>query len=186
MINLAAVPNRRPAITAVLFLAAEARSSCSEHSDQPANWTWSLWGLACVCVCVRDRLNGKSAHPHMSVPLILYTLRGTQYSKSTECDPAVRARLARRSVPVSASRSSSSEGRKLPARTHTHTHTHTLKAKRENCQQIFCPAFGCSYTRRVVKKKKCGFLRLVGSRASVRATPERHVFNIGVQHVRCL
>lgn len=30
--------------------------SCTEHSAQPANWAWLLWGSVCVCVSVTPRL----------------------------------------------------------------------------------------------------------------------------------
>lgn len=52
--------------------------SCTEHSAQPANWTWSLWGSVCVCVCVSV------------TPLLVYilcTLRGEHNIEkcNTEC-----------------------------------------------------------------------------------------------------
>lgn len=106
--------------------------SCTEHSAQPANWAWLLWGSVCVCVCV-------SVTPRLVY--ILCTLRGEHNIEkcNTECR-LVSLGVACLSLP------------NVPwvLKPENYPHTHL---KRENCQQTFCPACGCSWRKKGGKKQ---------------------------------
>lgn len=104
--------------------------SCTEHSAQAANWAWLLWGSVCVCVSVTPRL-----------VYILCTLRGEHNIEkcNTECR-LVSLGVACLSLP------------NVPwvLKPENYPHTHL---KRENCQQTFCPACGCSWRKKGEKNQ---------------------------------